>query len=99
MNSRERLETALDHKEPDRVPIDLGAIVSGITSGANEALTQHLGIPTDNMIIDRVQQLARPLAIPRHPSQPRVHTRGSAPRLPPAPAVRRVRPIKRSDQP
>jgi uroporphyrinogen decarboxylase len=60
MNSRERLETALNHKEPDRVPIDLGAIVSGITSGANEALTQYLGIPTDDTIIDRVQQLARP---------------------------------------
>ena len=29
MNSRERLETALDHREPDRVPIDLGGIVTG----------------------------------------------------------------------
>jgi len=30
MNHRERLVTALDHREPDRVPIDLGS--TGITS-------------------------------------------------------------------
>ena len=31
MNSRERLLTALAHKEPDRIPFDLGGtLVSGI---------------------------------------------------------------------
>jgi uroporphyrinogen decarboxylase len=31
MNPRERVMLALDHKEPDRIPIDLGAtIVSSI---------------------------------------------------------------------
>jgi len=60
MKPRERLETALNHQEPDRVPIDLGSIVSGITSGANEALTKYLGIETDDTIVDRVQQLVRP---------------------------------------
>ena len=35
MNSRERLVTSLDHKEPDRVPIDMGGtVVSGIHSQA-----------------------------------------------------------------
>jgi uroporphyrinogen decarboxylase len=60
MKSRERLETALNHQEPDRVPIDLGSIVTGITSGANEALTRHLGIETDKTVVDRIQQLVRP---------------------------------------
>ena len=27
MNSRERVLTALDHKEPDRVPMDLGSTI------------------------------------------------------------------------
>jgi uroporphyrinogen decarboxylase len=31
MGSRERVRVALDHKEPDRVPFDLGStVVSGI---------------------------------------------------------------------
>ena len=35
MNSRQRIESALNHKEADRVPIDLnGANQTGITSGA-----------------------------------------------------------------
>jgi uroporphyrinogen decarboxylase len=37
MNSRERVVTALNHKEPDRVPLDIaGTIVSSITSKAYE---------------------------------------------------------------
>ncbi len=60
MKPRERLEAALNHQEPDRVPIDLGSIVSGITSGANEALTNYLGIESDDTIVDRIQQLVRP---------------------------------------
>ena len=38
MNSRESFETALKFKEPDRVPIDLGSIVSGITTAANNLI-------------------------------------------------------------
>ncbi len=60
MNSRERLGTALNHKEPDRVPIDLGGIVTGITTGANKALKEYLGIESDDPVVDRVQQLAQP---------------------------------------
>ena len=60
MNSRERLETALDHREPDRVPIDLGGIVTGLTTGANDSLKAYLGIESADPVVDRVQQLAQP---------------------------------------
>ncbi|MGD1995515.1 MAG: uroporphyrinogen decarboxylase family protein [Anaerolineae bacterium] len=44
MNSRERVLTALAHKEPDRVPIDLGASpVTGINAVAYRQLKEHLG--------------------------------------------------------
>jgi uroporphyrinogen decarboxylase len=60
MNSRERLETSLNHKEPDQVPIDLGGIVTGITTGANESVKSLLGIESNDPVVDRVQQLANP---------------------------------------
>jgi uroporphyrinogen decarboxylase len=60
MDPRQRLETTLNHKEPDRVPIDLGSIVTGITTGANDALKQYLGIVSDDPVVDRIQQLALP---------------------------------------
>ena len=60
MNSRDRLETSLNFKEPDRVPIDLGGIVTGITTGANKALKSYLNIESDDPLVDRVQQLSLP---------------------------------------
>jgi uroporphyrinogen decarboxylase len=60
MNSRERLLTTLSHREPDRVPIDLGSIVTGLTVAANQSLKASLGWPADDPLVDRVQQLARP---------------------------------------
>jgi uroporphyrinogen decarboxylase len=60
MIPRARLETTLDHKEPDRVPIDLGSIVTSITTGANDALKRYLGIESDDPVVDRIQQLALP---------------------------------------
>jgi uroporphyrinogen-III decarboxylase len=45
MNSRERVFSALNHQEPDRVPIDLGgSLVSGIMAGALVRLREHLGM-------------------------------------------------------
>ena len=45
MNGRERVLTALQHREPDRVPIDLGGMRSiGITVMAYSRLLDHLGI-------------------------------------------------------
>ena len=60
MNSRERLVTSLDHREPDRVPIDLGGIVTGITTGANKELKSYLNLESDDPVVDRVQQLSLP---------------------------------------
>ena len=60
MTSRQRLLTALDHQEPDRIPIDLGGNQTGIHRLAYQALIQHLGIQEEVQIMDAVQQLARP---------------------------------------
>ena len=60
MTPRERVLTALEHKEPDRVPIDLGGNQTGIHRLAYEALLHHLGLEEPIEIMDAVQQLARP---------------------------------------
>ena len=45
MNSRERVIAAIEHREPDRVPVDLGAtIMSGIMAQPLAALRRHLGL-------------------------------------------------------
>jgi uroporphyrinogen decarboxylase len=62
MNSRERILTALNHKEPDRVPFDLGSTqVTGIAVIAYENLRHHLGLPrAQTNVCDAIQQLALP---------------------------------------
>jgi len=60
MTPRQRVITSLNHQEPDRVPIDLGGFQTGIHKKAYEALLEHLGISDDVVILDPVQQLARP---------------------------------------
>lgn len=60
MTSRQRVLTALDHKQPDRVPIDLGGFQTGIHRKAYIDLLTHLGIEDDVAIMDPVQQLAKP---------------------------------------
>lgn len=60
MTSRERVLTALNHQEPDRVPIDLGGNQTGIHKFAYESLLSHLGLKEELDIMDAVQQLARP---------------------------------------
>lgn len=62
MNSRERILSALAHKEPDKVPADLGSTPSsGISAIAYSNLlkylkTEHLPV----QVYDVVQQLAQP---------------------------------------
>ena len=47
MTSRERVRKALNHEEPDRIPVDLGgSIVSSITKNAYTDLRNLLGLPT-----------------------------------------------------
>jgi len=46
MNSRERMQEALNHREPDRVPFDLGGTgLSTIHVTAYRALRRYLGLP------------------------------------------------------
>ena len=48
MNHRERVLAALDHKETDRVPVDMGStIVTTLTRLAYQPLLEHLGLPPD----------------------------------------------------
>jgi len=62
MTSRERILTAINHREPDRVPVDLGATPSsGISAIAYDKLKKHIGMDSHpTLIYDVVQQLAQP---------------------------------------
>ncbi|MCK5197566.1 MAG: hypothetical protein KAR21_04410 [Spirochaetales bacterium] len=61
LNSRERLQKALNHQIPDRVPLDLGGFQTGIHKRAYTELLEHLGMEEEELIIlDPVQQLAKP---------------------------------------
>jgi len=62
MTSRERILSTIAHREPDRVPIDLGATPSsGISAIAYGRLARHLGIQhSHTRVYDVVQQLAQP---------------------------------------
>ena len=62
MTSRERILIALEHREPDRVPVDLGATPSsGISAIAYGNLKRHLGLTGgQTRVYDVVQQLAEP---------------------------------------
>lgn len=59
--SYERVLQALRHKEPDRVPFDLGAsVLTGMNRHAYKALRDYLGLPEREIVIcDPMQQLAR----------------------------------------
>ncbi len=58
--SRRRVESTLNHQEPDRVPYDLGGtILTGIHEKAYRRLRQHLGLGDAPLTIeDPIQQLA-----------------------------------------
>lgn len=60
MTPRERVLTALERKEPDRLPCDLGStFVTGITQPAYEKLSNYLGRRVgETELYDVVQQLA-----------------------------------------
>ncbi len=59
MTSRQRVLQALNHQEPDRVPIDLGAtIVSSIVKQSYLELKEYLGLPVEQIkMLDYIQQL------------------------------------------
>ncbi len=59
MTSRERVISSINHIQPDRVPVDLGATtVTGISAIAYNKLTGHLGLGGPARVFDVVQQLA-----------------------------------------
>ncbi len=60
MNSRERVLMALNHEEPDRIPVDLGgSVVTSIALSAYDALREHLGLPRREVrTLETVQQIA-----------------------------------------
>ncbi|MBL7076918.1 MAG: methyltransferase [Kiritimatiellae bacterium] len=62
MTSRERVLAAINHQEPDRPPVDVGATPSsGISAIAYGNLKQHLALQGGHTrIYDVVQQLAQP---------------------------------------
>lgn len=60
MNSRERVRRALNHQEPDRVPIDLGGYQTGIMVYAYNMVKEMLGVEEKTEIVEMIQQLAKP---------------------------------------
>ncbi len=63
MTSRERVARALNHEEPDRVPIDFGGtIVTTIGKVAHQQLKDYIGLGNQNegAIMDPMQQMVRP---------------------------------------
>jgi len=62
VTKRERVLRSIQHKEPDKVPVDLGAMRStGISAVAYGRLKKYLGIWTGHTYVyDVVQQLAQP---------------------------------------
>ncbi len=58
MTHRERLLAALEHREPDRLPMDLGSTrFTGMVRPAYESLTKYLGFGDTGPLVDRMQQL------------------------------------------
>ena len=62
MNARKRVLTSIAHREPDRVPIDLGSTPSsGISAIAYNNLKKYLCMRTGhNRVYDVVQQISQP---------------------------------------
>jgi len=63
MTSRERVLKALNHEEPDRVPVDLGGSLTNasIAKKAYSELRKYLGLKGDKAeVVDVMQQLVRP---------------------------------------
>lgn len=61
MNSRDRVLCSLSHREPDRVPLDIGGSdVTGIHRDAYRNLARLLGIQEEVAICEIVQQVALP---------------------------------------
>jgi len=57
-SSYERVKSALEHKEADKIPFDIGAAaVTGININSLRKLRQYLGLPGDVKLKDRITQI------------------------------------------
>ena len=57
--SYDRVKAALEHKEPDKIPFDLGsAAVTGININALRSLRKYIGLPETVTLKDKVTQIA-----------------------------------------
>lgn len=58
MTSRERVRLAINHKQPDRVPIDLGStVVTGISASTYSKLRQELGLKHQSVKVIECYQM------------------------------------------
>lgn len=58
--SYDRLKTALEHSEPDKVPFDIGGtMVSGVNIKTMQRLREHLILEGEAVVHDTVTQMAR----------------------------------------
>jgi len=58
LTSFERVKTALEHREPDRIPFDLGsAAVTGININALRSLRKYLGLSEEVSVKDKITQI------------------------------------------
>lgn len=63
MNSRERFEAAMNHEEPDRVPVDMGKHIGSIHKDAYVKLRDYLedsSMQNQKLILDRMAQTVVP---------------------------------------
>ena len=61
MSHRERVMRALNHQEPDRVPLDLGGTrSSSLVVEAYKALNRHLGVEAPARIFSKWLNIAHP---------------------------------------
>jgi uroporphyrinogen decarboxylase len=61
VNSRERVVTALNHQEPDRVPVNFGGVHTSIHHVGHRRLLEYLGMDVyDAPIIDMFQMIVDP---------------------------------------
>ena len=59
MTSGERIIAAINHRQPDKIPVDLGSsTVTGISGIAYNNLKKYLKIEGSTKIYDVIQQLA-----------------------------------------
>jgi uroporphyrinogen decarboxylase len=57
MTSRERILCAINHRQPDRQPLDLGSnYTTSLVVEAYEELKKHLGLQTPTELLDQMQR-------------------------------------------